>query len=86
MTLKELKLVKAIPEGDGFLGALASSASKRFNSMHTGIDEWQDIVGQNPAEEGCNCCGSPHHFEWEDDDGTNKYSSVYVTETRMEWY
>lgn len=49
-------------EGDRFLGALASEASKDFPSLREGIVEWERITDQNADDEGCPCCGQPHYF------------------------
>ena len=45
-----------------WLGALATSAEKEFESEEDGIREWKSIVGQNPNKLGCSCCGRPHYF------------------------
>jgi hypothetical protein len=37
-------------------------AMKMFQSMDDAIAEWESIVGQDPEEEGCECCGQPHEF------------------------
>ncbi len=44
------------------LEALAIKASKEFESLEQGIDEWEEITGENSADEGCECCGIPHRF------------------------
>lgn len=46
------------------LGALATSASKNFKTVREAMEEFEKITGQDVTEEGCNCCGAPHHFEW----------------------
>ena len=45
-----------------WLGALATSASKEFNSEREGIAEWERITGQSERDNGCECCGPPHRF------------------------
>lgn len=48
-----------------FLGALATSAKKDFYSIDEAKAEFERITGQDPEEEGCNCCGQPHNFyDW----------------------
>lgn len=49
------------PEGR-FLGALASNASREGLTMGEAIAEWERITGQNSADLGCSCCGTPHSF------------------------
>ena len=49
-------------KNDRFMAALATSAIRRGLSERMAIAEWQDIVGQDPDEEGCPCCGGPHSF------------------------
>jgi hypothetical protein len=69
-----------------WLGCLAKEASKEFNTADEGIEEWSDITGENPNSEGCNCCGPPHSFSYEDENGEHHYSSVVVTNTERTWY
>ena len=56
------------PDGR-WLGALATSAYKTFETLQEGIDEWEDITGQCASDEGCECCGEPHNFSGETSDG-----------------
>lgn len=42
-----------------WLGALASSASKKFATLKDAIEEWERVTGLDFFAEGCNCCGSP---------------------------
>lgn len=60
-----------LPAGnDGrFLGELAWCASKDFNSVTDAVREFELITGQDVMEEGCTCCGPPHIFEWQTEDG-----------------
>ncbi len=48
--------------GERWLGALATQAEKDFSSIEDAENEFQEITGQDPNEEGCRCCGSPHSF------------------------
>jgi len=59
--------VEWIPERS--LGALAKEASKEVNSIGDALKEFEQITGQDVSDEGCNCCGPPHNFNWENDDG-----------------
>jgi hypothetical protein len=45
-----------------WLGALATGAVRRGLSLEDAISEWESVTGQDPADEGCNCCGNPHNF------------------------
>lgn len=51
-----------------FLGALASRATREAKSLQEAIEEWEEITGQDPNDEGCSCCGNPHNFWAMDDD------------------
>lgn len=50
-------------EDDRWLGCLAKSASKEFDSIREALEEFEKITGQDVSDEGCNCCGAPHTFE-----------------------
>lgn len=65
--------------GYRWLGALATGAAKKFDNKEEGLKEWQDITGEDPGAEGCNCCGPPHNFTWHDDDGSTGYGSIMVS-------
>ena len=55
----------SVPDEDGrWLGALATEAHKDFETPGKAIQEWERITGEDASAEGCNCCGSPHSFEW----------------------
>lgn len=47
-----------------FLGALAKSASKEFETPGEAMREFEAITDQTVSDEGCNCCGAPHEFSW----------------------
>lgn len=72
-------------DGERFLGALAMKASKDFGDPADAIAEFERITGQDASAEGCNCCGSPHSFEYTDDAGEYHYTSVEVKATALEW-
>jgi hypothetical protein len=57
-----------------WLGALAKEAEKEFDSVKDAILEFETITGKSTMEEGCNCCGPPHTFTWEDKDGNFSYA------------
>ncbi len=31
-------------------------------TLDAAVAEWKSITGQDPAEDGCECCGPPHSF------------------------
>jgi hypothetical protein len=47
-----------------WLGALAKYASKAFETPGDAMREFEQITRQSVSDEGCNCCGAPHTFEW----------------------
>lgn len=69
----------------GYFGTLAVSCVKQGDNPDALIEEWENITGQRASDEGCNCCGPPHSFEWHADDGTTKRSSTVVTKTKLVW-
>lgn len=69
MTAKGLpKLKKINPE-------YYSYAFKRFNSIKEALCEFEKITGADITAEGCNCCGTPHSFFWNNDKGDRGYCS-----------
>jgi hypothetical protein len=60
------KWFKADAEGR-WLGALAGEASKNFKTVREAMEEFERITGQDVTDEGCNCCGAPHSFNWTKD-------------------
>lgn len=48
-----------------WLGALAKEASKDFETIKEALEEFEKVTGQSVTDEGCNCCGAPHNFEWD---------------------
>ena len=56
--------VNADKEDGRFLGALASHATKEFDNIGEALKEFEKITGTDVSDEGCNCCGSPHTFNW----------------------
>lgn len=62
-----------IADKDRYLGALASNAWKETDSPRDAIKEFERLTGQDTSDEGCNCCGAPHSFSWEDEKGQRQY-------------
>lgn len=79
--------LKPCPKVDGaeYLGTVACSAAKEFDNASEAIPEFERVAGQDASDIGCNCCGPPHSFEYEDEDGKNHYASAYVAETRIDF-
>lgn len=65
-----------------WLGALATNASREGLSLGEAISEWEAVTGQNSADLGCSCCGTPHNFTAYDDNGgyVESYSPEYPSE------
>ena len=78
--------VPARPSGARWLGALATSAVIATDDPEKAIARWELIVGQSSTDEGCNCCGPPHEFEYRDANGNTKHSEVVVTKTERRWW
>jgi len=70
---------------DRWLGALATTAKKKFNNPYDAISEFERITGQDASAEGCNCCGEPHNFSYSDEDGKIHYTAVRVRETEIKF-
>ena len=47
-----------------YLGAVAHSAYKDFETPGDAMREFEKVTGQKVSDEGCNCCGAPHNFYW----------------------
>lgn len=74
------------PDSDGrWLGALAMRATKETDDPEAAISEWEQITGEDSTAEGCNCCGNPHDFTFDDGEGNRRYSTVTVTSTARSW-
>lgn len=54
-------------DGERFLGALATGASKEFDEPYiaNAVREWERITGASASDLGCTCCGPPHFFSVE---------------------
>lgn len=65
------------PDRNGrWLGALATTCEKVFDTPEDGIREWEIVTGQSAGAVGCNCCGQPHEFSWIDAAGKSHYVSL----------
>ncbi len=56
---------------DRWLGALAKEAEKEFETPGAAMREFEKVTGQTASDEGCNCCGAPHSFQWGEGDKWN---------------
>ena len=48
-----------------FLGAPANNALFECETPGDAMRFFEEVTGQDVTDEGCNCCGCPHHFSWE---------------------
>jgi hypothetical protein len=66
-------------KNDRWLGALATRASKETSDPQEAVREFERITGQNAGDIGCTCCGPPHDFTFEDDEGNRSYPEREVS-------
>jgi len=60
-----------------WLGTLATTAEKAdVVNPAEAVSEFERLTSQDAYAEGCNCCGPPHSFSFEGDDGSTSY--LYV--------
>ena len=52
--------------GERWLGALATAASKSFDSVEAAKVDFERVTGLDPEAHGCSCCGPPHCFSERD--------------------
>lgn len=52
-----------------------TEAEGEFPSIKEALQSFERATGLDVTEEGCNCCGAPHRFEWTMEDGTREYAS-----------
>lgn len=71
--------------GERWLGAIATGASKDFESMREAVEEFESITGQDASDEGCNCCGNPHNFSGRDENGNYVEGPSIRVSTSLEW-
>lgn len=72
------KHFKAKLDEDGiprWMGAMARNAWKLVDSPREAIEDFENITGQDASDEGCTCCGPPHSFNWDDEEGNYQYCS-----------
>lgn len=62
-----------------WLGALATRASKETSDPQEAVREFERVTGQNAGDIGCTCCGPPHNFTFEDDEGNYSYPEREVS-------
>ena len=46
------------------MGALATRCEKEFDTIGEALKEFEKVTGQSVSDDGCNCCGAPHCFNW----------------------
>lgn len=59
-----------------FLDALASGATREGLTLDQAVEEWESVTGQRAADAGCSCCGHPHSFYFEGDNGEYEWNDV----------
>ena len=47
---------------DRWLDAIATTAYRSGLTMDDAIQEWQNVLGMDAYDQGCECCGPPHYF------------------------
>ncbi len=57
------------PEADYYMGTPATYASKSFPTLADAVREWEKVTGLDATDEGCNCCGAPHSFNYTSGEG-----------------
>lgn len=73
-------------EDASYLGAKARSAAIEVTTLEDAIASFESATGCCASDEGCNCCGPPHEFEYRDmDTGKEGYGSASVKETVFSW-
>lgn len=53
-----------LPKRKGSLPDNPHYAFKQFNTIQEALREFEELTGQDVSDEGCNCCGPPHSFNW----------------------
>lgn len=67
--------LSSLMDGERYMGALAHDATIKVNTPAEAIRSFEIATGQRASDEGCNCCGPPHSFYWEDESGRIHYCS-----------
>lgn len=63
-----------------YMGALAREGYRDGLTLAAAITEWERLTRQNSADLGCSCCGTPHSFAFDGEDGSrDHYSPEYPT-------
>jgi len=69
-----------------WLGAKARKASREGLALGPAIIEWESATGQDSAALGCSCCGVPHFFSFEGDNGETEYYSPEFPASGSRYY
>lgn len=69
-----------------WLGALATTATIETTreKARSVIEKWEDLTGMSVGDLGCGCCGPPHSFTFQGEDGSTDYYEPRVP-TQGEW-
>lgn len=52
-----------------WMGALAVYAEYPTSSLKEAIESWEAATGKDATALGCSCCGTPHNFTLQNDEG-----------------
>lgn len=75
-----------LKDEDRYFGSeITTGARKSFETFREAVDEWESLTGENAGAQGCNCCGPPHNFSGEDEDGNYVSGPSIRTESYLEW-
>lgn len=79
-------LVPAVWSGEDWLGTPAKSAIKVTDNPDSDITEFESLTGMNADSIGCTCCGPPHSFSFEDDNGSVQYLDSQPVDYERNWW
>lgn len=68
---------KTLNDEGRWLRALASRATKEFLTLKECIKEFEEVTKQDVSDNGCNCCGAPHTFNWRMKEDDEQYDYAY---------
>lgn len=60
----------AADESQRWLRALAKGATREGLTLGEAIGQWESVTGQDSSILGCGCCGAPHSFTFDGEDGS----------------
>lgn len=78
-------LVRSVWNGETYLDAAASSAAIETDNPDEAIHQFEVLTRQSADAEGCNCCGRPHYFTWDDSGGKKHYLDSRPSSYERKW-